>query len=61
MDEKIMREAGFGENFDLVQVGKCGICAKEVKIGSFRNQISLEEYQISGICQGCQDSVFGED
>jgi hypothetical protein len=27
----------------------------------FRNEISAREYYISGMCQDCQDSVFGED
>ena len=30
-------------------------------IGEFRNEISEREYKISGMCQKCQDSVFGED
>ena len=25
----------------------------------FRSQISLDEYRISGLCQKCQDEVFG--
>ena len=27
----------------------------------FRNTLSLREYTISGMCQKCQDSVFGKD
>lgn len=27
----------------------------------FRNEASAREYYISGMCQSCQDSVFGED
>ena len=27
----------------------------------FRNTGSAREYEISGMCQACQDSVFGED
>jgi hypothetical protein len=27
----------------------------------FRNEGSAKEYRISGMCQACQDSVFGED
>ena len=26
----------------------------------FRDGISIKEYRISGMCQTCQDSVFGE-
>jgi hypothetical protein len=27
----------------------------------FRNKISLREYRISGMCQDCQDKIFGTD
>ncbi len=27
----------------------------------FRNEISRKEYTISGMCQKCQDSIFGVD
>lgn len=37
----------------------CVTCGKE--IDGFRNNISLKEYRISGMCQECQDGVFGED
>ena len=29
--------------------------------GTFRNVLSYKEYTISGMCQKCQDSVFGKD
>lgn len=37
----------------------CPTCGK--KIGEFRNALSQKEFQISGMCQKCQDSVFGKD
>ena len=30
-----------------------------ITVDSFRNYISLREYSISGLCQSCQDGVFG--
>lgn len=27
----------------------------------FRNEISAKEYYLSGMCQACQDDVFGKD
>lgn len=30
-------------------------------VGEFRNELSRKEYGISGMCQKCQDSVFGVD
>ena len=37
----------------------CPTCGEGV--GTFRNAISEKEYRISGMCQECQDSVFGID
>lgn len=31
------------------------------KIEGFRDEVSSREYAISGMCQGCQDSVKDED
>lgn len=39
--------------------GVCVTCGGEV--GEFRDELSVKEYGISGMCQKCQDSVFGVD
>lgn len=36
---------------------RCPTCSDEV--GDFRDELSAREYGISGMCQKCQDSVFG--
>lgn len=41
----------------LKDEGKCPTCAQPV--GEFRNALSRKEFSISGMCQRCQDSVFG--
>jgi hypothetical protein len=41
--------------------GRCPFCHKQVQPEQFRNEISLREYRISGLCQGCQDEMFGVD
>jgi len=51
---------------DRVQVisdGNCISCdeARDLKASSFRDDISRKEYSISGMCQSCQDDLFGED
>jgi len=43
----------------LVLRGYCPFCSAEVH--DFRDEGSLREYRISGLCQTCQDSVFGID
>lgn len=40
----------------------CVFCKKPIDPDKdFRNEISRKEFEISGICQACQDSVFGKD
>lgn len=42
--------------------GKCTTClATELTVESFTDDLSRKEYTISGMCQACQDAVFGED
>ena len=38
----------------------CVTCPKPILDMDFRDEISIKEYGISGMCQSCQDSVFGE-
>ena len=40
-----------------IDKGECPTCGD--KIGSFRDTLSEKEYSISGMCQSCQDNVFG--
>jgi hypothetical protein len=40
-----------------VSENSCVTCSGEAK--SFRDAISKKEYTISGMCQSCQDSIFG--
>lgn len=37
----------------------CG--AENITEESFRDSVSLREFHISGLCQNCQDSVFGTE
>lgn len=37
---------------------RCPTCGKP--IGEFRDDLSRKEFEISGMCQECQDSVFGK-
>ena len=37
---------------------QCPLCHLPI-IDEFRDALSTREYQISGICQTCQDDVFG--
>lgn len=39
----------------------CVFCHEPINMKDFRNELSRKEYRISGICQKCQDDVFGKD
>lgn len=42
---------------DAAKAHICAFCKSPLK--PFRDQLSYKEYTISGLCQACQDSVFG--
>ena len=61
-------ESALSEIFgvDRVQTiagGDCISCdeARDLKATSFRDDVSRKEYSISGMCQSCQDDLFGHD
>lgn len=39
----------------------CVSCNSQVSEDGFREELSLREFHISGLCQVCQDKVFGFD
>jgi hypothetical protein len=43
----------------LVVAGFCPLCGNGVQ--SLRDELSLKEWRISGLCQSCQDETFGFD
>ena len=60
MNKNIMRAVGLGEEVDAVEAGKCPFCKQKIVKGSFRDALSEKEFQISGLCQKCQDETFSE-
>jgi len=50
-----------GKHSETIEKSMCNGCGDAVLQESFKNEISKREYQISGFCQKCQDSVFGAD
>jgi len=39
---------------------KCSLCGKEVKPNSFSDQLSKQEWEISHMCQECQNKMSVE-
>lgn len=44
---------------DSIAENKCTWCGASVTPKSFKDETSLNEYRISGMCQKCQDSIWG--
>lgn len=56
MNKDLMRSIGFGAQVDLIEEGKCPFCKKIVE--GFEDVKSYKEFQISGLCQKCQDDIW---
>lgn len=51
-------ETLMGKNrVDNINAGRCMYCNNIAD--TFRDALSAKEYSISGLCQNCQDEVFG--
>ena len=59
MNEAIMKAAGFAKEVQAVKEGRCPFCNKKIDMKEFRDKSSINEYGISGLCQKCQDEMFG--
>lgn len=61
MNKDIMRNGGFGDWIERVEMGDCPICFEPINLDDFKDEISLKEFQITGMCQYCQDNFFAEE
>jgi hypothetical protein len=59
VNKDIMKAAGFEDEVREIKIGNCPLCHKKIISGSFRDALSAKEFQISGLCQRCQDEMFG--
>ena len=59
MNKRILQLAGFGEEVMAVERGDCPLCKRKVNKDEFRDELSRKEFEISGLCQLCQDEIFG--
>ena len=58
IDNLIMKVIGIDRQ-EVIKNNTCAFCVEPNL--EFRNAISVQEYRISGLCQNCQDEVFGKD
>ena len=50
----------FSKQLSRKKVGLCPFCGKKVNPAEFKDELSLREFGISGLCQECQDKFFAE-
>ncbi|MDD3039063.1 hypothetical protein [Bacteroides sp.] len=46
---------------ERLENGLCPFCGTSCNPGIFRDELSIKESRISGLCQSCQDEVFKEE
>lgn len=61
MNRDIMEQAGFGEEMKKVEAGLCPLCGKKININDFKDDSSITEFTISGMCQNCQDKFLSDE
>lgn len=49
------------EMFKRKDEGRCPFCGRVVVMDDFRDDLSRHEFELSGLCQMCQDYFFGGD
>ena len=45
---------------DSKKLWKCGWCDKNISQSDFTDELSWKEYQLSALCQECQDGEFND-
>ena len=61
ISKRNLRALGFDKQIDKVEKGQCAFCGTDkVKPEDFRDENSRREFEMSGICQACQDEIFTE-
>ena len=59
MNKDIMKKL-FPEETEAVEHGFCPFCKSPICLEEFRDNLSIKEFNISGLCQKCQDKIFVE-
>ena len=57
--ENILRSFGMGQQVNRAKAGYCPTCSEPINMADFKDALSKREFEIGGMCQACQDMVFG--
>ena len=59
---KYLKSIGLGDGVERIKKGDCPACGGAIHPNKdFSDERSLREYQLSGLCQKCQDGFLEED
>lgn len=61
IQEAIKQAANNPDAFDCTKAPSCAWCSSAVDMKDFKDALSLKEFNISKMCQKCQDSFFIDD
>jgi hypothetical protein len=53
-----MIEAVFPGTAERIATHHCPMCHLPIDFDQYRDKLSIREYEISGLCQPCQDQIF---
>jgi len=53
-ENTMLTEEDFGNQVDLSEYA-CTRCKETINLLRFKNELAVEEFSISGLCQSCQD------
>lgn len=59
MNKEIIRKFFGNDIINQIENSICPICKEKININDFRTNLDIKEYTISGLCQKCQDRIFG--
>ena len=57
--KRFLKTLKFGHKVPMVNECRCPLCSLRVDIEKFRNKVFIREFETTGLCQGCMDTVFG--
>ena len=56
---KVIKELTGIDCNESIEERVCPFCHTAIDITEFRDKLSKREWEISGLCQKCQDDMFG--
>jgi hypothetical protein len=58
-NKAFLKALGFVHKVFMVNECRCPLCSLRVDIEEFRNNVFIREFETTGLCQGCMDTIFG--